>query len=89
MVKWARKDLELQENFSTSAALAWALYRDGQFAAALAGITQALSSGVRDAQLFYQAAMIHQALGARDESHQYLQLAAGINPHYQNFHVHR
>ncbi len=88
-VKWARKDVELRENFSTQAALAWALYRDGQFAEALDTMNQALSSGVRDAQLFFQAAMIHQSVRRNTESNQYLQLAAEVNPHYQNFHVHR
>jgi len=88
-VKWARKDLELRKNFSTQAALAWALYRDGQFAAARDAMNQALSSGVRDAHLFYQAALIHQSVGEADESRQYLQIAAEINPRYQNFHVHR
>jgi hypothetical protein len=88
-VKWARKDIELRANFSTQAALAWALYRDGQFPEALDAMNQALSSGVRDARLFVQAAMIHRSAGVNGESNLYLQMAAEINPHYSDFHVHR
>jgi tetratricopeptide (TPR) repeat protein len=87
-VKWARKDVSLRDNFSTQSALAWALYRDGQLDEALARINQALSSGVRDAHIFSHAATIHRALGASDRSDRYLQMAAEINPHYRNFHVH-
>ena len=88
-VKWARKDIELRENFSTQAALAWGLYRDGQFNEALDSMNRALSSGVRDAHLFFQAAMIHESVGGDGEARQFLQMAAEINPHYRNFHVHR
>jgi tetratricopeptide (TPR) repeat protein len=88
-VKWARKDLELRENFSTQAALAWALYRAGDFGAALDLMGRALSSGARDARLFSQAAMIHQAADGNGAGRHYLQLAAEINPHHQSFHVHR
>jgi len=81
-VRWAREDLGLRQNFSTQAALAWALYRDGRSAEALAAMHQALSSGVRDARLFFRAAMIHRAAGRTKESVRLLQEAAEINPHY-------
>ena len=54
-VKWARKDLRLRENFATQAALAWALYRDGQFGEAVCWIDRALASGVVDARLYFWA----------------------------------
>jgi tetratricopeptide (TPR) repeat protein len=88
-VRWARKDLELRQSFSTQAALAWGLYRDGRFAEALDAMHKALSSGVRDAELFFQAAMVHLAAGWTGEGKQFLQKAAEINPRYQDFHVHR
>lgn len=88
-VRWARKDLELRDNFSTQAALAWAFYRDDQLAEAHTLMGHALSSGVRDARLFNQAAIISEAAGADDEANNYLRLAAEINPHLANFHVHR
>jgi hypothetical protein len=50
---------------------------------------KALSSGVRDAKLFFQAAEIHLAAGRTDEGKLLLRAAAEINPRYQDFHVHR
>jgi tetratricopeptide (TPR) repeat protein len=88
-VKWARKDIVLRRNFSTLSALAWALYRAGEFLEARETITEALASGASDAHLFYQAAMIHQASSKNGQGEQYLNLAASINPHYRSFHVHR
>ena len=88
-VAWARKDLELRDNFSTQAALAWALYRHGQFAEAVDRMNQALSSGVKEAHLFSQAATIHCAAGRAEEGERYLQMAAAINPCHGAFHVHR
>jgi len=88
-LKWARMDLELRDNFATQAALAWALYRDGQLDAARDAMDQALSSGVCDAELFSQAAAIERAAGRASESARHLQKAEEINPHYRNFHVHR
>src|SRR4029453_11742096 len=87
-VKWARKDIELRENFSTQAALAWASYRCGRFADAVEVIDRALSSGVKDAHLFAQAATIYRAAGRIEEGASYLQMAAAINPYHDGFHVH-
>ena len=87
-VMWARKDLELRQNFATEGALAWALYRNGEFAEALNLVERALSSGVRDARLLYHAAMIHLASGQSEAGKQLLAEAAQINPHRENFHVH-
>jgi tetratricopeptide (TPR) repeat protein len=88
-VKWAQKDLELRRNFSTLAALAWALYRAGEFSRALEVMNESLASGVKDARLFHAAGLIHKAFGPNGKADSYLQMAAAINPHYQNFHVHR
>src|SRR5262249_19889619 len=51
-VKWARKDAELRPHFVTQEGLAWALYRNGEFATALDAMKTALSSGVKDAHIF-------------------------------------
>jgi tetratricopeptide (TPR) repeat protein len=88
-VNWARKDLELRENFSTQAAMAWALYRGGEIDEALIWINRALSTGASDAELFRRAASIHKAAGQMDPSELFLASAATINAHYTNFHVHR
>jgi tetratricopeptide (TPR) repeat protein len=88
-VKWASRDIALRDNFSTQAALAWALYRDGQFLPALEKMEQALSSGARYAHLFSQAAAIYRAAGRAAENDYYRQQAAEMNPRHHGFHVHR
>jgi len=88
-LRWARLDWEMRPNYATQAALAWALYRGGQVPEAARMIKQALESGVRESGLFVQAAGIFGAAGSAGESKRYLDLAAEMNPGYQNFHVHR
>lgn len=88
-VKWARKDLELRRNFSTLAALAWALYRAGEFSEALELMNEALSSGAKDARLFRAAGMIYTAASPNGKGSFYLKAATELNPNLKNFHVHR
>ena len=88
-VKWARKDIALRDNFASQAALAWALYRQGQFGEALERMDQALASGSRSAHLFSQAAAVYRAAGRAEDAERYLQQAAEINPRHRSFHVHR
>jgi tetratricopeptide (TPR) repeat protein len=88
-VRWASEDMALRENFSTQAALAWALYRDGQHDAARELMDRSLSSGVTDARLFSQAAAIYQAAGDVEEAERRRRMATKINPYHHNFHVHR
>jgi tetratricopeptide (TPR) repeat protein len=87
-VRWARQDIEVRDNFLTQDALAWALYRNNQFAEALAAIERALSSRVQDAHIFDHAAQIYRATGKSEEAERFLQQAAEINPSYHAFHVH-
>jgi tetratricopeptide (TPR) repeat protein len=88
-VKWAEKDLALRPHFATQDALAWAFYRAGRFEEARNVSHEALSSSVKDAHLFFHAAMIHLAAGKTDEGKQLLKKAGEINPGYENFHAHR
>ncbi len=88
-VKWARRDLDLRRNYATREALAWALYRAGRITESLDEIKQALAAGVKDAHLFFHAAMIHLAAGRTGEGKQFLKRAAEVNPRYEAFHVHR
>jgi len=88
-LKWARKDIQLRQNVTTRDALAWALFRDGQYPAALDEMKKALSADWQDAHLFFHAAMIHLAAGLTEEGKGYLQKAVIINPYYDAFHVHR
>ena len=87
-VRWALKDLELRENFSTQATLAWALYRARRFAEARELVERALASGAKDARLFYRAGMIHRAAGGGSRGDDYLRMAAEWNPLHRSIHVH-
>lgn len=88
-VRWAGMDLALRENFSTQAALAWALYRDGRPEEARALMEKSLSSGVTDARLFSQAAAIYEAAGDGAKAQRLRRMAAELNPRHNDFHVHR
>ena len=70
-------------------ALAWALYRGGEFEKSVAEIKLALSSGDRSAHLFYHAAMILSAAGDLKEGQRYLRETFALNPRHNAFHVHR
>ena len=87
-VRWARKDVEMRSNFSTQAAMAWALYRDGQLSEALEYVRLALSSGVRDAGIFSSAATLFEAAGETAESQSYAQAALQVNSKHHDFHMH-
>jgi len=87
-VRWARKDLELRSNYSTQAAMAWALYRNGQPTEAIHYIRLALSSGVKDARIFSMAATLFDAAGETAEAQDYAQAAILNNSKHQNFHLH-
>jgi tetratricopeptide (TPR) repeat protein len=87
-VKWARKDFELRPNFATASALAWAYYRNDQITDALELIDQALSSGAKDAHLFYKAGRIYLAAGRTVKGEKLLERVAEINPRHGDFHVH-
>lgn len=87
-VKWARMDLQLRKNFSTHDAMAWALYRNGQYLEAMDQMNTALSSGIKDAHLFFHAAMIHLAARRAEESKQFFKQASEVNPHFTAFHAH-
>jgi tetratricopeptide (TPR) repeat protein len=88
-VDWARRDLALRENFSTQAALAWALLRAGHSAEAAEWMDRALASGVKDAHLYAQASAVYQAGGNQAQASRCLALARAIDPRPISFHVHR
>lgn len=87
-VGWAYKDLQLRENFATQAALAWALYRDGQFTDAVRWIDRALVSDVCDARLYCWASDIYNAAGKAVEGRELRQRAINLNPAVAGFHIH-
>ena len=83
-VTWARADLQLRENFATQSALAWALYRNAEFAEARSWIDRALASGVADAHLLLRAAKIYGGADGR----MFLERAQKLNPLVESFHLH-
>lgn len=88
-VKWAHLDITLRSNFSTQAAMAWALYRHGELPKASEFIRLALLSGVQDANIHSIAATIFGASGDASESKSHFQSALRINPRHPAFHMHR
>jgi tetratricopeptide (TPR) repeat protein len=87
-ISWARADLQLRENFSTEAALAWAYYRNGEFGTARNWIDRALASGAAEAHLFLRASAIHSAAGNGGVGQKYLKRARHLNPAVDKFHIH-
>ena len=88
-VKWARRDLELRHSAAAHDALAWALFRAGEFAPAAEAARAALASGTKDPQILFHAGMIFLAAGETAAGRELLAEAARINPRHSSFHVHR
>ncbi len=65
----AQRELETRSDVFTHDALAWALQATGRNAEAHVEMTKALAEGTQDARLFFHAAVINAATGARDEAH--------------------
>lgn len=87
-VAWARADLQLRENFSTQAALAWAFYRNEQHDEACRWIERALASGAVEAHLFFRAATIYAAAGNAALARNCMERARSLNPCVEKFHLH-
>jgi hypothetical protein len=88
-VRWAQRDWELRPNRISEDALAWALYRNGQVAAALDASARALSGDDADAHMIFHAATINEAAGHRDEAKRLTARLDTMNPRYRDFHAHR
>jgi len=88
-LKWARKDLELRQNVFACDALAWALYRNNEFAAAQKEIKKALTTGTREENVLMHAGMIYIRAGDFDGGKKFLHEAAAVNPRSTAFHLHR
>jgi tetratricopeptide (TPR) repeat protein len=88
-LRWARQDLEIRQNVYAHDAMAWALYRNGQFAEAAAEMVKALGQGTQDAHLLFHASMIATANGDVAKGKELLARTSAVNPHHHAFHVHR
>lgn len=87
--KWAQGDLELRHTAAAKDALAWSLYRGGEFEEAANAAREALTSGSKDAHILFHAGMIFLAAGDSVRGKDLLAEAARINPRHNSFHVHR
>ena len=83
----ARKERERRKDIYTCDALAWALYKKGQFAEAKAAMDEALRLNTRDPRLLYHAGMIARALGDRRAAAGYLKSALELNPSFDILHA--
>ncbi|MDP9315407.1 MAG: tetratricopeptide repeat protein [Chloroflexota bacterium] len=63
-------------------ALAWTLYRTGNYAEAQTYAAEALKLSSYDSLKLFHAGMIANALGQRDQAQTYLQQALNLNPHF-------
>ncbi len=88
-VAFARRDLELRQSGAAWDALAWALYRQGDFPAAAEASAKALATGLDDPHVLYHAATIRLSAGAVKEGQALLRRCAEVNPHFAAFHIHR
>lgn len=88
-LKWARKDLEVRQSVHAYEALAWALYHNGEFAAAAEAMDKALSLGTRDSHMLYHASLVYYRAGQAERGRECLKQAGEANPRFMEFHVHR
>lgn len=78
----AAAELQIRQDIYGYDAYAWALYKNGRYADALAAVQQALSLGTRDAKLYYHAGMIYKGLGQTAPAREFLTRALSLNPHF-------
>lgn len=81
-VELAQIDLKYRHDLQGHDALAWALYRDGQFADAAKSIDQALSTGTKNAKVHYHAGMIYYRLGNKEAAKKHLGHALQYHPKF-------
>ena len=82
-VELAETEYQIRRDIYGEDALAWALFRDAQFDAALPHTIAALRYNTVDARLYFHAAMIAAALHRDDQARAFLLRALTINPHFQ------
>ena len=82
IVKRARAAYARRASIHAADALAWALYKNGEFAEAMKYSKEALALNTQDALLHFHAGMICQAVGDATAAKQQLRMALQINPHF-------
>jgi tetratricopeptide (TPR) repeat protein len=88
-VRWAQRDWQMRPNHVSEDTLAWALYRNGQLAAALEASSRALEGNDVDAHMLFHGATINEAAGRLDDARRLRARLLAVNPRYEDFHAHR
>ncbi len=78
----ARAELDIRGDIYTQDALAWALFKNGEFAAAEQASQKALKLGTPEPVLYFHAGMIAKALGKNEQAAKYLNQALHLNPRF-------
>lgn len=78
----AERERSTRADIYSSDVLAWCLHRKGRSAEARKHIEEAMRLGTQDAQIFYHAGMIYDALRDHGKSMKFLKLALQINPYF-------
>jgi tetratricopeptide (TPR) repeat protein len=78
----AKNELEMRADIYTYDALAWALYKNRQFAEADAAMKQAMKLKTPEPAFYYHAGLIAGALGRKDEARDMLKKALELSPHF-------
>jgi len=76
----AEMEVSRRRDVHTLDSYAWALYRNGQFAAAKAQLDRALAVGIQDAQMFYHAGEIASKLKQSAEAAKFFRQSLQANP---------
>jgi tetratricopeptide (TPR) repeat protein len=78
----ARAAYDARPSIHAADALAWTLYKTGDYEEAQKYSSEALKLGTRDSLKLFHAGMIAKALGQREQAREYLQQAVDLNPHF-------
>jgi tetratricopeptide (TPR) repeat protein len=78
----ARSAYDARPSIHAADALAWTLYKTGNYKEAQKHSSEALKLGTRDPLKLFHASMIAKALGQREQAREYLQQAVELNPHF-------
>ncbi len=81
-LKLMRNELDVRHDIYTWDALAWVLYKNGQFSEAGRSMEKALSLHTNDPQLLFHAGMISHSLAKDAEAEDFLSRALKTNPHF-------
>jgi tetratricopeptide (TPR) repeat protein len=78
----ARAAYDARPSIHAADALAWTLYKTGNYKEAQEYSSEAIRLGTRDPLKLFHAGMISKALGEKEQAHAYLQQAIDLNPHF-------